>query len=486
MAAAGRRRQAILRGVAPKDRPPRVAAVPARVPPDEPAGIAEPTHADREVVDLLFFPTGGGKTEAYLGLAAFTLVLRRLRNPGIASAGVSVLMRYTLRLLTLDQLGRASTLDLRAGAGARSRTRRSSATGRSRSACGSGRPPRRTAWATRATTTPTRRGPRPSPSRTTTASPRRSRWRTAPGAARSSARTPSTSMPNPDQPTDLRIICMNRDCDFTRGQPLPILGRRRADLPPPALLPDRHGGQVRGDALDRRGRRLLRPGRTRYDSDGFYGPCEPGSGRPARPRALLPPDLVIQDELHLISGPLGTMVGLYETALDELCVAGDQRQDGPAEDRRLDGHGPPGRATRSGRSSIAAPSTSSRRPGPTAAIRSLPRPIRPDESNATPLPRRRRPGPQPQGRHAAHLPGAAGRGPEGLLRPRRKSEQGQPGRSVHDAARLFQQPARAGRQPPHHRGRGRQPGLRATAAASGSARRTASSPTARSPTTWSS
>ena len=45
-------------------------------------GIVQPEHDDREVVDLLFFPTGGGKTEAYLGLAAFTLVLRRLRNPG--------------------------------------------------------------------------------------------------------------------------------------------------------------------------------------------------------------------------------------------------------------------------------------------------------------------------------------------------------------------------------------------------------------------
>ena len=73
-------------------------------------GIVDPTHRDREVVDLLFFPTGGGKTEAYLGLAAFTLVLRRLRDPSITSAGLSVLMRYTLRLLTLDQLGRAATL----------------------------------------------------------------------------------------------------------------------------------------------------------------------------------------------------------------------------------------------------------------------------------------------------------------------------------------------------------------------------------------
>ncbi|MBS1982663.1 MAG: hypothetical protein JST16_00710, partial [Bdellovibrionales bacterium] len=58
-------------------------------------GIVDPVHPDREMVDLLFFPTGGGKTEAYLGLAAFTMVLRRLRNPGVAGAGVTVIMRYT-------------------------------------------------------------------------------------------------------------------------------------------------------------------------------------------------------------------------------------------------------------------------------------------------------------------------------------------------------------------------------------------------------
>ena len=76
-------------------------------------GLADPRDADRETVDLLFFPTGGGKTEAYLGLAALAMTLRRQRNPGHGGrhgTGVSVVMRYTLRLLTLDQLARASGL----------------------------------------------------------------------------------------------------------------------------------------------------------------------------------------------------------------------------------------------------------------------------------------------------------------------------------------------------------------------------------------
>ncbi|MFI6505164.1 DISARM system helicase DrmA [Nonomuraea typhae] len=76
--------------------------------------MVDETHADREVCDLLWFPTGGGKTEAYLGLAAFTLVHRRIRarrngNPH-GGAGVTVLSRYTLRLLTIQQYRRALAL----------------------------------------------------------------------------------------------------------------------------------------------------------------------------------------------------------------------------------------------------------------------------------------------------------------------------------------------------------------------------------------
>ena len=82
---------------------------------DPTAPLRSADHQAR--VELLFFPTGGGKTEAYLGLAAYTFAIRR-RQGVVESAdgpldgrdGVAVLMRYTLRLLTAQQFQRATAL----------------------------------------------------------------------------------------------------------------------------------------------------------------------------------------------------------------------------------------------------------------------------------------------------------------------------------------------------------------------------------------
>ena len=81
-------------------------------------GVTKLDHPDRSespeaLADLLFFPTGGGKTEAYLGLTAYVMGLRRLQGTVAGRSGengVAVLMRYTLRLLTIQQFQRATAL----------------------------------------------------------------------------------------------------------------------------------------------------------------------------------------------------------------------------------------------------------------------------------------------------------------------------------------------------------------------------------------
>lgn len=280
-------------------------------------GIAEPTHEDREVVDLLFFPTGGGKTEAYLGLAAFALILRRLRHSGIDSAGLGVLMRYTLRLLTLDQLSRAATLIC---ALELERQKHADKPGDWPFEIG--------LWVGRAAT-PNEMGRKndnnPNSARARTIAYKNNSQKASPIPLEEcpwcgTKFTPNSFnlVPNQDNPTDLRITCVNRKCEFTRNNPLPILA---VDEPIYRRLPcfliatvDKFAampwtGPVGGFF-----------GRVeRHDRNGFYGPCEPNIGLPL-PAPPQPPDLIIQDELHLISGPMGTLVGLYESALDELCA----------------------------------------------------------------------------------------------------------------------------------------------------------------------
>jgi len=283
--------------------------------------LADPCNPNRATVDLLFFPTGGGKTEAYLGLAAFAIVLRRLRHPAVkgrAGAGVSVIMRYTLRLLTLDQLSRAAglvcALELE----------------REKNADHYGEWPFEIGlWVGKAAT-PNILG-RKGDNRSDSARAKVRQFKADPKSKPSpiplencpwcgSRFKPEsfTLLPNDDQPRELRIVCANFECDFTRDRPLPIVA---VDEPLYRRLPAFLIATVDKFAslpwVGEAG--ALLGGAERYDNTGFFGGAEPGRGV-SLSTPLPPPDLVIQDELHLISGPLGTMVGLYEAAIEALCL----------------------------------------------------------------------------------------------------------------------------------------------------------------------
>ena len=304
-------------GKAPTWRPFQLAFVLMNV-----ASLAVPTHAERDVVDLIFFPTGGGKTEAYLGLAAFALVLRRLRNPGLGSAGVAVLMRYTLRLLTLDQLGRAATLVCALELQRREDVER---LGPQRFSIG--------LWVGKAVS-PLRFGTDKDHDEST-ARERVIAYNRDPNGSPSPlpldkcpwCREPfgqDTFFLAPDNyaPRQMRVRCHAPACAFRwsrewpEGLPIVTVDEEIYRELPCFLI----ATVDKFAALPWVGRAGLLLGRnvTHRLPDGFSGPADSTDGATPLATPLLPPDLIIQDELHLISGPLGTMVGLYETAIDAL------------------------------------------------------------------------------------------------------------------------------------------------------------------------
>lgn len=287
-------------------------------------GLENKTDPEREIVDLLFFPTGGGKTEAYLGLAAWTIAHRRLSANGLLGSGVAVLMRYTLRLLTLDQLARASgvvcALELMRNEPAWQENGKkllgdwpieiglwvgSAASPNRLGGQGNTRPD--TAVARVKAFQKTKREA-PAPIKVCP-------WCSEPFEPASFACTPT-----PQAPKNMEIRCQNVDCDFTGSKrPLPILTvdeaiYRRLPAFVIATVDKFAGLPWLGEAGAFFGNV------DRADQWGFYGAADDRreGTRFGNGHTLDPPDLVIQDELHLISGPLGTVAALYEVALDEL------------------------------------------------------------------------------------------------------------------------------------------------------------------------
>lgn len=244
--------------------------------------IVDGSDAHRAVVDLLWFPTGGGKTEAYLALTAFTIFLRRLRASGRSeAAGVTVLMRYTLRLLTLQQFQRAATLIMACEAIRRA----------AESDLGSD-PISLGLWV----------GAGATPN-----------WlREAREAIRKHLegvevfdRDPcqllecpwcGTALTPRNYHIDGRMVvrCPGEGCEFAGGMPLFLVDEDLYNIQPSLVIA----------TVDKFARLpWLAQGWSLF-----------GRGSPRH----LPPELIVQDELHLISGPLGTLVGLYETAVDAL------------------------------------------------------------------------------------------------------------------------------------------------------------------------
>ncbi|MBB5775057.1 helicase-related protein [Nonomuraea jabiensis] len=241
-------------------------------------GLADHTSDDRDIADVLWFPTGGGKTEAYLGLIAFATFLRRLRDP-LNGGGVTVLMRYTLRLLTVQQFERAALLMC---CMERLRLDRPERLGPTEMSIGM--------WVGRGSTPNT--------------------LDEAKRALRRLAKNEEVQEENPVQIrscpwcgtaldhynyriSDDRVViaCETSECDFARGLPIHVVDESIYAVRPTLII---------------------------ATSDKFAGlPWKPEIGNlfnhlSAEP----PPELIIQDELHLISGPLGTLAGLYETAVD--------------------------------------------------------------------------------------------------------------------------------------------------------------------------
>lgn len=253
--------------------------------------MSDRESSERNTVDLIWFPTGGGKTEAYLGLTAFTIFWRRLENP--QNTGTTALMRYTLRLLTTQQYQRAASLICACELIRREREDRLGTASISIGLWVGG------------DVTPIRHddaarklqdlldGGRDNPFIMLSCP-----WCGAQmGPVQFGRSNRVKGYRQCSSPKRVEFFCDDSDCDFRSGLPLYVVDEAIYEKRPTLLI-----GTVDKFAL----LPWYPEARNLFGLD-TNGRC-------------LPPDLVIQDELHLISGPLGSMVGHYETAINALCT----------------------------------------------------------------------------------------------------------------------------------------------------------------------
>lgn len=243
-----------------------------------------PWRERNELVDLVWFPTGGGKTEAYLGIIALTIINRR-KTKGQRGAGTAALMRYTLRLLTTQQFQRALRL-IMALEQIRLWANPTYGLGDSEISIGlyvgSASLPNSNEELVRET----------------------QNWQ------RTHGRVPLDVCPWCGSPIDpilknrnqQHFRCHNIKCTFGGRSHYPVrLCDDHIYKNPPTLL----FGTV--DKFAQLAHKV--------DND-----SSKDSRRLFHADDCLPPDLIIQDELHLLLGPLGSAVSLYECAIDQLCT----------------------------------------------------------------------------------------------------------------------------------------------------------------------
>lgn len=254
-------------------------------------GLWSPEDDDRDVVDLIWFPTGGGKTEAYLAAAAFEMIRRRLLDAA-SGLGTAVLMRYTLRLLTQQQFQRAGHLICALESLKASMPELGNA------------PFSLGLWV----------GNKVTPG---TASEAFTTYDTKLRQEVGAVSNPFTLLRcpacgTPIVPSELKeqgahecgiratnsnfeFFCPDETCQFHELIPVQVVDQLLYASPPTMLM----------GTLDKFAMTAWKD-----DAGRFFG------RRDAKEPSVEPPSLIIQDELHLISGPLGTIAGLYEAAID--------------------------------------------------------------------------------------------------------------------------------------------------------------------------